>query len=313
MTTVQDLFHVAHVVDDLAEAEAWYDTTFSPVYLFRHHDSILDQRTASMMLIADFPPEPMAPFPTPAGTGGNIGRFHGRFGSRLHSIAFYSTEIPTVYERLRSRGVRVLGDGGARLDGPPSRGAIYTHPRDTYGLIELMEPRIAGQGGAPVGDVLGECYDTRLTGTHNPQWWEAQHPLGIVRTSHLTVLVDDLDAASSLYGDVLDGRPFHETHGDADRLFMLIGPTTVIELRQPREGTEEAAHLDRDGGMLWSVTFLVTDLEAAAEHLLGTGTAPTASEGELHIPAPSAFGARYNFANSAVPNDPRDQPSEGMA
>ncbi len=230
------------------------------------------------MLIADFPPEPMAPFTTRAGAEGNIGRFRARFGPRYHSIAFYSTEIATAYERFRSRGVRLMGDGGGLLDSPPSRGAIYTHPRDTYGLIEIMEPRIAGRGGAPVGDVLGECYDPRLLGTHDPGWWEREHPLGIRRTCHLSVLVDDVEAASNLYGAVLDGRPFQETHDGADRIFMLVGTDTVVELHRPAAGTEEADHLDREGGMLWSVTFLVTDLERASDHLRATGTVPVTSE-----------------------------------
>jgi catechol 2,3-dioxygenase-like lactoylglutathione lyase family enzyme len=304
---VQGLFHVAHVIDNLPDAETWYDATFSPTYMFRHHASDLDQRTASLMLIADFPPEPMAPFPTRAGAEGNIGRFRARFGSRFQSIAFYSTEIATAYERFRSRGVRLMGDGGGLLDGPPSRGAIYTHPRDTYGLIEIMEPRIAGRGGAPVGDVLGECYDPRLLGTHDPGWWEREHPLGIRRTSHLSVLVDDVEAASNLYGAVLDGRPFQETHDGADRIFMLVGADTVVELHRPAAGTEEADHLDREGGMLWSVTFLVTDLERASDHLRATGTVPVTSEQEIHIPTGAAFGARYAFTDCPLPNDPRDR------
>ena len=110
-----------------------------------------------------------------------------------------------------------------------------------------MEPRIAGRGGAPVGDVLGECYDPRLLGTDDPGWWEREHPLGIRRTSHLSVLVDDVEAASNLYGAVLDGRPFQETHDGADRIFMLVGTDTVVELHRPAAGTEEADHLDREG------------------------------------------------------------------
>jgi catechol 2,3-dioxygenase-like lactoylglutathione lyase family enzyme len=304
---VGDLFHVVHVVDDLPQAEAWYDATFSPSYMFRHHDSDLDQRTASLMLFADFPAEPMTPFPNAAGSAGNIGRFRARFGERFHSLAFYSDEVGVAYERFRSFGIRVMGDGGAELVGAPRRGAIYTHPRDTFGLIELMEPRRSGLGGAPVGDVLGDCYDPRLLGTHRADWWEKEHPLGIQRTAQLTVLVDDLEAATRLYVDVLEGIPFHEQHGKADQIFVFVGTETVVELRRPAQGTEEAHHLLKEGGMIWSVTLLVTDLDRAFHHLRSTGNSPERSEQVVALPVSATHGARYVFTDLPVPGDPRER------
>jgi catechol 2,3-dioxygenase-like lactoylglutathione lyase family enzyme len=308
---IGDLFHVVHVVDDLSLTEAWYDATFAPTYMFRHHESALDQRTASLMLFADFPPEPMTPFPNAAGLAGNIGRFRARFGERFHSIAFYSDEVEAAYERFRSSGIRVIGDGGADLDGPPQRGAIYTNPRDTFGLIELMEPRRAGKGGAPVGDTLGECYDPRLLGTHRADQWEKEHPLGIRRTSQLTVLVDDLEAATRLYVDVLEGAPFYERHEEADQIFVFVGTETVVELRKPAAGTEEADHLLREGGMIWSVTLLVTDLDRAAHHLEDTGNSPQRSEHFISLPVGSSHGARYVFTDLPVPGDPRVEDRTG--
>lgn len=306
---IGELFHVAHVVDDLAAAEAWYDAVFAPVVLFHRHESPLDHRTASLLLVADFPVEPMAPHPGPAGEAGTIGRFRRRFGTGLHSLAFYCDSVAEGYERFRALGIRVTGDGGVPLEGPPARGGIYTHPRDSFGLIELMEPRVAGTGGAPVGDTLGECYDPRLLGRHDASRWEHGHPLGLRRTSHLTVVVDDLDRALQVYVDALQAVPFHEAATSARAsVWCLVGPSTVVELARPREGTEEADALARDGAMLRGVTFLVRDLDAAAAHL-EEATPPATTlrrEGDRLVLDPGcAFGARYAFVDHPVPGDPR--------
>lgn len=302
---VGQLFHVVHVVDDLCAAEKWYEQVFSPTYMFRRHESTLDHRTASMMLIADYPAEPMAPHQGPSGEQGTIGKFRRRFGPRLHSLAWYCDSVGEGYERLRSFGVRVTGDGGAVLQRAPTRGGIYTHPRDTFGMIELMEPRVGGRGGAPVGDTLGECYDPRLTGSHDASWWATTQPLSILRTSHLTVLVDDLDRAVHLYQQVLDGRAFHETRSPR-AVFVAVGSDSVVELREPEPGTAEADALARDGAMIWSTTFLVADLDAAAAHLSESGVAIRAATGTVWVDPPQALGARYGFTTQITPADPRE-------
>ena len=300
---IGDLFHVVHVVDDLPAAEAWYDRVFQPTYMFRRHDSPLDRRTASLVLIADLPAEPMTPHPGPEGEAGTIGRFHRRFGQRLHSLAYYCDSVTEGFERFRSLGVRVTGDGGARLTEAPERGGIYTHPRDSFGLIELMEPRVGGSGGAPIGDSLGECYDPRLLGTHDPGRW-ADLPLGIRRTAFLTVLVDDLDRALQVYEVGLDAVPFHEC--DAPRsVDLLVGASSVVRLAVPEPGSIEAESMARDGAMIWSVSFEVRDVDAAREFLASVGVRTTEHDGGLSISAADAAGARYELVGVPVPGDPR--------
>jgi catechol 2,3-dioxygenase-like lactoylglutathione lyase family enzyme len=300
---IGDLFHVVHVVDDLPAAEAWYDRVFQPTYMFRRHDSPLDRRTASLVLIADLPAEPMTPHPGPEGEAGTIGRFHRRFGPRLHSLAYYCDSVGEGYERFRSLGVRVTGDGGALLTEPPERGGIYTHPRDTFGLIELMEPRVGGRGGAPIGDSLGECYDPRLLGTHDPSRW-SELPLGIRRTAYLTVLVDDLDRALELYEVGLDAVPFHER--DAPRsVDLLVGPSSVVRLLVPEPGSIEAESMARDGAMIWSVAFEVRDVGAAGTFLAEAGVGTSERDGVLTISTADAAGARYELVDAPVPGDPR--------
>jgi catechol 2,3-dioxygenase-like lactoylglutathione lyase family enzyme len=242
-----------------------------------------------------------------------VGRFRARFGPRFHSIAFYTDDVLAVHARLAAHGVRMSGDGGAPLAEPTRRSAIYTHPRDTFGLLEFMEPRVGGKGGIPVGDVLGDCYDPRLKGEYSPAFWRDRHPLRILRTSALTVLVRDVAPARELFVDVLGGQAFLEekrSARDTHSLFVALGRGSVIELARPLSGDSPgAAELARCGEMLHSVTFRVADLEGAARHLAACDLRAEREAGALRIPADQAIGAVYAFTERDLPGDPRLRPA----
>jgi catechol 2,3-dioxygenase-like lactoylglutathione lyase family enzyme len=311
---IGELFHVVHVVDDLSAAESWYERVFAPRYMFRRHYSPLEERDASMMIFCDFIIEPMTTREDPEQAKKPVGRFRARFGQRLHSIAYYTHDVSEALEELQAHGIRLTGDGGAALDG--SRSAIYTHPRDTFGLLEFMEPRIGGRGGIPVGDVLGECYDPRLKGEHSTDYWRLEHPLGIQRTDRMMILVRDLPRARKLFVNVLGGALFHEasrTEYDTHSLFVAVGSETVIELARPRsDDSHLARELERNGEMLYSVTFRVRALNRAERHLQECGLRPSRRDGLLVVDPAEAFGAVYGFTDTDLPGDPRPAPSERM-
>jgi hypothetical protein len=303
------LFHVVHVAQDLPRVRQWYDRVFEPRYMFEQHYSPVEERDATLAIFADYVVEPMVtrePLDSPRLP---VGRFRARFGPRFHSIAFYTDDVVALWERLRAHGVRMTGDGGAPLDGPPARSAIYTHPRDTFGLLEFMEPRIAGRGGVPVGDVLGDCYDPRLRGDYSPAYWAEEHPLRIQRTWALSVLVHDLGRARELFVGVLGGRAFHEderTPRGTHSLFVAVGSDVVIELMRPLDdATPEGRELARCGEMLHAVTFRVLDLERAAAHLRACSLEPARAPHRLQIDPRQAQGALYAFTDLDLPGDPR--------
>lgn len=306
---IGQLFHVVHIVDDLPEARRWYDRVFAPRYMFEQHYSPAEERDATLAIFADYVVEPMVTREPLGSARKPVGRFRERFGTRFHSLAFYVDDVAAVYARLAARGVRISADGGAPLDGPPARGAIYTHPRDTFGLLEFMEPRVGGRGGAPVGDVLGECYDPRLRGDYSPLPWRDEHPLGILRTAQFTVLVRDLAPARELFAGALDGRVFHEdphTERGTHSVYVALGAESVIELARPLGGTgPEADALARCGEMLHAVRFRVKDLEAAQKHLRGCGLDAARTRHELEIEPAQAMGAVYRFTDRDLPGDPR--------
>ena len=305
MLHIGSLFHIVHVIDDLGAAERWYDRVFAPETMFRGNHSTIEGRDASILIFADFVTEPMSPI----GADGNVGRFHARFGQRLHSIALYSNDVVAIWERLRAHGVRIT-DGKGPIEQPPERIAIYTHPRDTFGILEFMEPRTAGAGGVATADALGECYDPRLRGTYSPDFWRDEHPLRIQR-SHLTVLVRDLAAARALFVDVLEGRPLFEdkhTARGTHSLFVAIGvDPVVVELASPLEAeSPESLELEKNGEMIYSVTFRLEDLDAGIGHLRECGLTPSLRrDGSAVLDPSQALGAVFGFSGEDVPNDPR--------
>jgi catechol 2,3-dioxygenase-like lactoylglutathione lyase family enzyme len=294
MANVTRLFHVIHVADDLAAAEAWYERVFSPHWFFRGNYSPVEQRDASIFAVGDFVLEPMTPSREPGAGEKPVGRFHARFGAHLHSIAFYVRSLPEIWERLRARGVRIVGDGGGALDAPP-KGAIYTHPRDTGGLLEFME------GPAP--------FDLRLQPGWSTDFWRDRHPLGIEACAQLTLVVRDLGRARALWVDALEGRAFLERESKARgtrSLFVAVGDEVVVELAQPVDpGCDAARELAQNGEILHAVGFRVRDLERAAGFLRGLGLEVEARDGELELGPGQALGARYRFAQAALPGDPR--------
>jgi catechol 2,3-dioxygenase-like lactoylglutathione lyase family enzyme len=204
--------------------------------------------------------------------------------------------VAELWERLRARGVRIVGDGGGTLAAPP-QGAIFTHPRDTGGLLEFMQ--------APTD---GDFFDARLRPGWSSAFWRDEHPLGIERCSHLTLVVRDLERARALWVDAFEGRPFLEresrAHGTRN-LFVAVGDEVVVELAQPVADGSAGRELAGNGEILHAVCFRVRDLARAEKFLRELGMEVGNADGELELGPEQAQGARYRFTQAALPGDPR--------
>lgn len=296
MFKIGKLFHVIHIVDDLDAADRWYDGVFA-VTRFMKGYSPAEKRDASLVLIGDFVMEPMSPAKVEGAERMPVGRFHARFGQHLHSIAWYVSDIAALYGSLRSRNVRIFGDGGVALTKPPSRGGMFTHPRDTSCQLEFME------------SATGAAGDPRFQPGWSPQFWRDQHPLGIERTSHISVVVADLAKARAFYQSVLNGRLLQE--GDASEkgksAYLFVGEDTVVELLQPAsKGSLAGVDLERHGEILHAVTFKVKDVDAAEGYLRGKKVRTERLDRDtLVLNREDAFGAVLAFTQRPLPSDPR--------
>ena len=260
MFNIGKLFHVLHVVDDLKTVDRWYDEVFA-VTRFYHDYNAVAKRDASLILIGDFVMEPLALAQVPGAAETPLGRFRARFGQRLHSIAWYVDDLTALFDALNRRHWRLYGLAGDRLQAPPKNQggtALWTHPRETFGSLEFSE--------SPTYRAL----DPRFAPGWSPAFWQDQHPPGIERTSHLTVLVRDLDRAKMVFGDALQGRLLQEDES-ADRgtqsAYFWVGQDTIVEAARPTSGDSLAGQdLAKNGELLHPVTFKVKDLRAAADY-----------------------------------------------
>jgi catechol 2,3-dioxygenase-like lactoylglutathione lyase family enzyme len=105
---VQKLFHLTQIVDDLDEADRWYNHLFAPCRFYRGYMKEA-MRHASLLAIGDATVvEPVQLADEPGAAESPLGRFRARFGSRLHSIAWYVDDLDNAVETLLAHDVRLV-------------------------------------------------------------------------------------------------------------------------------------------------------------------------------------------------------------
>jgi catechol 2,3-dioxygenase-like lactoylglutathione lyase family enzyme len=290
------LFHLTPLVDSIADAEFFFGSLFAPLCVMRNYSAHW-HRHGAIYVIAETSIEAMQPLPPEDGQKGTSWfRYMDRYGPHVHNIAFYVDNAPAVARRLEGAGVRIT-DGG-------SPGTVFAHPKDTPGMLEFSE----SAGPAP-----WHRTDPRFS----PHWpafrddfWPNQHPLGLERLSHVTVVVHDVASAAVFYTDVLDAVALPDQDAsvaDAEARFLLVGEDTIVELAQPRDATSVLAReLASVGQCVTGITFKVRDLEQA-ERYLGLHRAPVAEVNEhaLVLERARTWNTDYRFSDRALVGDPR--------
>ncbi len=295
MFKIGKIFHLTHVVKDLEACDRWYDEIFA-VNRFYHGYEKLAAREASLLLIGDLVMEPVMLAKEPNAERTPIGKFLARFGEHFHSIAWYVDNLGAMATDLSQQNLRLYDVTGKVVKPPLRTEAIWTHPKETHALLEF----------AMSGNYIA---DPRL----QPGWttapWREHHPLGIDRTSHITVLFGDLKAAKTLYVDLLGGKLLHEseTPGRKRSAFIAVGEDTVIEAAQPLSvASPEGRDLEANGEGVHAVTFKTMNLKRAAEFLKSKRQRiESESADTLVLNTGDSFGMVVSFTDRAIPNDPR--------
>ena len=296
MFKIGKLFHLTHAVNDLDACDQWYDEVFSVNRFYRGYEK-LAVRDASLIAIGEVVMEPLSLAKVPDADRSPIGKFVARFGQRFHSIAWFVEDVADLADQFAKHDVRMFNLVGNPVKVPVKPGsAIWTQPRQTHGLLEFAEiPRFT--------------IDARLQPGWSSGFWRDQHPLGIERASHITVLVRDLAPAIRLYVDVLKGRLIHEQEiaGSRKSAFIAVGEDTVVEAAQPLSATSpEGRDLEQNGDSIYGVTFKTRNLKRAADFLRSRKQRiETQSADSLALNKDDTFGMVVGFTERAIPNDPR--------
>lgn len=296
MFKIGKLFHLTHVVDNLRACDQWYDDVFSACRYYRGYMRAA-MRNASVLAIGDTPLEAIQTAPVPGAENSAIGKFHARYGQHYHSIAWYVDSIEECFNQLSKHNVRQVDMVGRPAKGPFGKRniAVWTHPKDTHGAIEFAQ-------------VEDFSIDVRLHPAWSSVFWRDQHPLGIERASHITVVVRDLGKATAFYTEVLGGKLLHEEEltGHKKCAFVFVGEDTIVELTQPLLAqSAEALDLERAGEGLYCVTFKTTDLARAAQYLESKKQRiEWRGVDSLEINREDSFGIGVGFTQRRIPNDP---------
>jgi predicted enzyme related to lactoylglutathione lyase len=300
---VREFFHLMHMVDDFDAAAAFFDDLLTPVIFMEKSWSDLDKRWASLGRVGDdFVLELMEASRDPEDLGSPLPKFVARFGQHWHSLAWLVDEadMQGVLDSLRHGGVRVVDPMGQLYpaEGPAEVGVVmFTHPKDTFGQIELMSRR--GDSRPP---------DPQSGDEWSPSFWRDEQPMGIVRTSHFTVMVSDLPRAREVF-ELLGGTVFHEASDDiAEHAYVFVGDQSVVDLAHPvtadsRLARDQAATTD----LPHSVTFQVRDLDAVERHVQKLGVRIAERSADTVVLEPDdCYNALLEFTTATIPNDPRD-------
>jgi len=291
------LFHLTHVVEDLDAVDAWYDDIFAVERFYKGFEKAAT-RHASLVVLSDIVMEPVQlAYEVDGADQTPIGKFRTRFGQHYHSIAWYADDVPEGLARFAGAGIRLYDVKGRQVTLERPSPAIWTHPKDTHALLEF----------APTGDY---ARDPRLKTGWNDATWR-NHPLGIQRTSHVTVIFADVADADNVYRDALGGRLIHEEDvaGRRRSRYYALGEDTVVEAAQPLSADcPEGRELAQNGEGVFAATFATSDLGKAGAFLESKGQRATRDDDgapSLVLGPDVAFGMRIELSERRVPGDTR--------
>ncbi|MCV7289569.1 methylmalonyl-CoA epimerase [Mycolicibacterium wolinskyi] len=131
--------HVGIAVPDLDVAIKWYHDHLGMIVL--HEEVNEEQGVREAMLSVRGAPKGSAQIQlmSPLDETSTIAKFIDKRGPGLQQLAYRTSDIDALSERLRADGVRLLYD--APRKGTANSRINFIHPKDTGGvLVELVEP-----------------------------------------------------------------------------------------------------------------------------------------------------------------------------
>jgi methylmalonyl-CoA/ethylmalonyl-CoA epimerase len=131
--------HVGVAVPDLDVAVKWYHDHLGMIVL--HEEINVEQGVREAMLSVRGAPKGSAQIQlmSPLDETSTIAKFIGKRGPGLQQLAYRTSDIDALSERLRAEGMRLLYD--APRKGTADSRINFIHPKDAGGvLIELVEP-----------------------------------------------------------------------------------------------------------------------------------------------------------------------------
>ncbi|NKZ14326.1 methylmalonyl-CoA epimerase [Mycolicibacterium septicum DSM 44393] len=131
--------HVGIAVPDLDAAAKWYHDNLGMIVLHEEINEEQGVREAMLSVRGAAKGSAQIQLLAPLNEQSTIAKFIDRSGPGLQQLAYRTSDIDALSERLRSQGVRLLYE--APRKGTANSRINFIHPKDAGGvLIELVEP-----------------------------------------------------------------------------------------------------------------------------------------------------------------------------
>lgn len=131
--------HVGIAVPDLDAAAKWYHDNLGMIVLHEEINEEQGVREAMLSVRGATKGSAQIQLLAPLNEKSTIAKFIDRSGPGLQQLAYRTSDIDALSERLRSQGVRLLYE--APRKGTANSRINFIHPKDAGGvLIELVEP-----------------------------------------------------------------------------------------------------------------------------------------------------------------------------
>lgn len=133
--------HVGIAVPDLDAAIKWYHDNLGMIVV--HEEINAEQGVREAMLAVRGAPVGSAQVQlmAPLDETSTIAKFIDRRGPGIQQLAYRVSDLDTLSERLRGKGVRLLYDAPRR--GTANSRINFIHPKNAGGvLVELVEPAV---------------------------------------------------------------------------------------------------------------------------------------------------------------------------
>ncbi|MEZ0052543.1 methylmalonyl-CoA/ethylmalonyl-CoA epimerase [Mycobacterium sp. MAA66] len=131
--------HVGIAVPDLDVAIRWYHDHLGMIVLHEEINEEQGVREAMLSVRGAAKGSAQIQLMSPLDETSTIAKFIDKRGPGLQQLAYRTSDIDTLSERLRAEGVRLLYDAPRR--GTANSRINFIHPKDAGGvLVELVEP-----------------------------------------------------------------------------------------------------------------------------------------------------------------------------
>ena len=306
---VTALYHPTLGVNDLEAARKWFRKVFELPDL-RWEDTLdlellepdYPVNYSFFMFIRDFHFVVLCPELHAQGALEGQSRYQG-VADGMIGIGWYTDDAVGMFERLNAHGFPSHDQQGQLITAlnPP----VSSIAEDI--LVGFTFPEQAGMRHEfeELGERHREYYSRRADPRLRPEWTlpvvDPADPLGIVRSSHHTIVTSNLERALALYvtaaGGSILGTARNEERAGLSTYVRLSD--AVVEFLVPDATSSDTVLVAQGMDVYVGITLQVLDLKEVAQHLRRVGVTPEwAAEGIISIDPHQGFGVQWRFATT---------------